>query len=88
MKAPACVGACIAFAARESSFARTVWLESGTAGEERERMVGARKQTFSQLGRDAQPHRGLQWEKVKGAEEGRSCSLASLRCEGAFLLVY
>ena len=33
-------------------------------------MVGARKQTFSQLGRDAQPHRGLQWEKVKGAEEG------------------
>lgn len=39
-------------------------------------MVGARKQTFSQLGRDAQPHRGLQWEKVKGAEEGRSCSLA------------
>jgi len=38
MKAPACVGACIAFAARESSFARTVWLESGTAGEERERL--------------------------------------------------
>lgn len=30
--------ACIAFAARESSFARTVWLESGTAGEERERL--------------------------------------------------
>lgn len=38
MQAPACVGACIAFAARESSFARTGWLESGTAGEERERM--------------------------------------------------
>lgn len=31
---------------------------------------------------------GGHWEEVKGAEEGRSCSLATLRCEGAFLLVY
>ena len=41
-------------------------------------MVGARKQTFSQPGRDAQPHRGLHWKKSRerkkgGAAPSRAC---------------